>query len=422
MAEKKKRHPSLSLRTQRKVRKMSTVPDFDQDGFEENDSKEFNKRPRGVKIGIFKIIIPVILVVAILISYFVIVSQHPVGIVEYFGSVFASGGSGSGYDVGIFGGKPKYTLSDNGKYFVVTDTSVNCYNSNGKIIFERNHAYADPVIKTSETRYLLYGQGETVVTVSSFTDNLYVNNIDKSIITAAISDSCCYAVATKSDGYDSAVHVYSKTNKKIYEWYSSGETVNALALSKNGKTLAVSTVSVENGKYISNIYFLKFDSADAIMKCSYDDEIVYGLYEAGHDKFCAVFSNNVEFIDYKKNNVKTNKSDYSINVIKELDNKFIVLRSVAANQDQSIIELYKKSGELISSFTVNNYITDFSLKSDNLYLLGISKAYKYDFEGLLCSEADVNYDVQYIEAVSSDAVACIRNSVIEKIILIKTGD
>jgi len=42
--------------------------------------------------------------------------------------------------------------------------------------------------------------------------------------------------------------------------------------------------------------------------------------------------------------------------------------------------------------------------------------------GSLCAEADVNYDALYVEAVSSDSIACVRNSVIEKINLTKTGD
>ena len=422
MAEKKKRRPSLSLRAQRKVRKMATAPDLDEEGYVEKERFASDKSKHSGRFGILKFLIPVMLIVTLLISYFIIVANHPVGIVEYFGSKFASGGSGSGYDLSIFGGKPKYTLSDSGKYYVVTETSVNCYNEGGKVIFERSHAYTEPIIKVAETRYLLYGQGETVITVSSLTDNLYVNNLEKSIITAAISDSGCYAVAAKADGYDSAVYVYNKSNKKIYEWYSSGETVNALALSKDGKTLAVATVSVKDGNFSSNIYFFNFDSADAIMKSSYGDDIVYGLYESGAGRFCAVFSRDIEFIDYKKNTVKTNESDYSVTVVKNINNKFIVLRNVAANQDQSIIEIYKDNGELVSSFSVNNYITDFSFRSDNLYLLGISKVYKYDMLGSLCAEADVNYDALYVEAVSSDSIACVRNSVIEKINLTKTGD
>ena len=422
MAEKKKRRPSLSLRAQRKVRKMSTAPDLDEEGYEEKERFASDKSKHSGRFGILKFLIPVMLIVTLLISYFIIVANHPVGIVEYFGSKFASSGSGSGYDLSIFGGKPKYTLSDSGKYYVVTETSVNCYNEGGKVIFEKSHAYTQPIIKVAETRYLLYGQGETVITVSSLTDNLYVNNLEKSIITAAISDSGCYAVAAKADGYDSAVYVYNKGNKKIYEWYSSGETVNALALSKDGKTLAVATFSVKDGNFSSNIYFLNFDSADAIIKSGYGDDIVYGLYESGAGSFCAVFSRDIEFIDYKKNTVKTNESDYSVTALKNINNKFIVLRNVAANQDQSIIEIYKDNGELVSSFSVNNYITDFSFRSDNLYLLGISKVYKYDMLGSLCAEADVNYDALYVEAVSSDSIACVRNSVIEKINLTKTGD
>ncbi len=418
MAEKKKIRSRMSMRAQRKSRKVYEIHEQDNIASKSKNRIVGNKNSTNKNILLnLKFIIPLVLIVSILISYTCITIQHPVGVFEYFNNLFASSGTGSGYDFEIFGGKPKYTVSADDKYYLVTDTSVNCYNQNGKTIFERKHVYSDPVIKVSETRYILYGQAEAELSVNTLTDSLYTRNFEHNIISAAICDEGSYAVATKADGYDSVVYVFDKSNEKIFEWYSSGETVSALSLSRNGTTLAVATLSVDNGKFVSKIYFLKFDSADAIMKCEYTNEIVYGLYDSGSDAFCAAFSNSIEFINLKSNTTRSYKSDYAINILKRFDDCFIISRSVAVNQDQSIIEIYDRSGEKISSININSSVTDFSYKSGNLYLLETSKVCKYDENGILCSEGNINYDVLYIEYISDNNVACIRNSTIEKVAL-----
>ena len=425
MAYKKRKRPLVSFNSKRKKSKGDYKSSYDEIELGQRVmSSKTRKRNKSLKkqFGLLKIVVPALLIFTICISLICIKANHPVGLFEYFSSLVTSSGTGRGYDTEIFGGKPIYTVSAENKYFAVTNSSVNCYNKNGKVIFEKSHAYSEPVIKFGDTRYILYGQGEKEISVCTLSETLYIKNMENSIITAAISDSGSYAVATKAKLYDSVVFVYNKNNKQVFKWYASGETVNALSLSADGKTLAVSTLAVKDGKFRSNIYILKFNSADAIMKCSYTDNIVYGIYESGSNRFCCVFSNNIEFIDYKKKTNNSNVSEYSVSVVKKLSNRIIVLRTVAANQDQSVIEIYKLNGKLVSSFKVNNYITDFSYKSGNVYLLGISKIFKYDISGKLMAEGDASFDAGFIEVVSKDKVACIRNSLIEKIILSEVED
>ncbi len=418
MAEKKKIRSTMSMRAQRKRARGSEAHGRHYDASEQKNRISRNKvGSKKSNLLSLKFIIPLILVVFIVSSYIFVTINHPVGIFEYFTNLFASSGTGSGYDCEIYGGKPKYTIGADDKYYLVTDTSVNCYNKNGKTIFERSHVYSDPVINVAETRYILYGQSESELTVNTLTDNLYTRNFEHNIISASICDEGSYCVATKADGYDSVVYVFDKNNNKVYEWYSSGEMVSALSLSRNGSTLAVATISVDNGKFVSKIYFLRFDSADAIIKCEYTDDIVYGLYESGSNVFCVVFSDSIEFINYKSNTTKSYKSEYAINIVKSFSDCFVVLRSVDVNQDQSVIEIYDRRGEKVSTLNINSSVTDFSYKSGNLYLLETSKVRKYDTDGNLCSESDVNFDSLYIEYVSDNNVACIRNSTIEKITL-----
>lgn len=385
-----------------------------------SEAKGRKKKKRGRSAT--PIIVLVSVVLAAITAYAVTVTLHPVGVVEYFSGLYASVGSGSGYDINVSGSKPSYTVGAGSLYYTVSDNSVNCYNNGGKVVFERAHSYTDPVIKVSDTRYLLYAQGEKEISVNTLSKTLYTHNFESGIICAAISDSGGYAVATKSGGYDSSVAVFDKNNKKIYEWFSADETVNAIALSSNGKTLAVSTLKVENGKYVSGIYVLRFDSANPIMKRSYTDSVVYQLYAVSNSSVCAVFSDTVEFLNYKKDSVTTHQSEYSVNMVKQVGDRIIVLRTVAANRDDSLFEVYRSDGKKTSSFNVNKYITDFSYKSGKIYVLGLSELAKYDLKGNLLAAAGSSYDALFIEAISDNNVACIRNSVIEKCTLTKTGD
>ena len=93
--------------------------------------------------------IPAVLIIFLAI-YLIILSIHPVGVIEYLKSEYISVGTGSGYDIDINDGKPIYTISDDDKYLVVSSNYVNCHNRNGKTIFEKSHSLSEPVVKLSE--------------------------------------------------------------------------------------------------------------------------------------------------------------------------------------------------------------------------------------------------------------------------------
>ena len=116
-----------------------------------------------------------------------------------------------------------------------------------------------------------------------------------------------FAVATKTDGYSSVVSVFNKNNEKIYEWFSSEDTVNSLSIADNGKSIAVSTLKVVNGKFVSNFYVLRFNSADAVIKKTFEDNVIYQIYPTSSTTYCVVLSDNIEFINYKKNKTTSHK-------------------------------------------------------------------------------------------------------------------
>lgn len=356
------------------------------------------------------------------VSYLVVVMFHPVGLVEYVKSEIASLGYGKGYNIQLNDGKPIYSISNDNKYLIVSPSSVNGYNRNGKILFEKKHSLSEPVVKLSETRYLLYGQGERTLSVNTFSKSLYTLNFQSGIITASVSDSGAFAVATKADGYSSDVSVFNKNNEKIYEWLSPDETVNSLALSSNGNSLAISTIKVVNGKFVSNFYVFRFDSANAVFKRTYEDDVIYQIYPTANTTFCIVLEDNIEFINYKKESVLSNKTEYSVSVIKQCDNKIVAVRTIAANQEESVIEIYNLSGKLKNSFKVECNVIDFSYNANKIYLLDSQQITKYNSSGKTVASAKAEYDTLFIEYISSNSVACIQNSSIDKTDLNQTEE
>lgn len=380
------------------------------------------KKKKKVKFNLTAIIAISGVLVALLITYIVLVSLHPVGVSEFFADRYATLGTGEGYNVSIEEGKPQYTVSADGRYFLITDTAVNCYNQSGKTIFSRSHSYSEPVLKFGDTRYILYGQGENEVSLSTMKETLFTNKFDNGIICANISKAGGYAVATKADGYDSSVSVFDKNNKKIYEWFSPDETINNVAVSDNGKYVMISTISVVDGTFVSSFYVLDFKRSDPIFECKYENLAVYQLYAIGNDRCAVVSEGKLEFINYINNETKKFESEYSISMVKMVGNRFVSISSIASNQEESIVEVYSLKGEQLSRFTVNSFVNDFAFKSDKIYILGLSKVMKYDTEGKLLASTPVDYDSMYIENVNDNEIACVKNTTIDKYKLLAVGE
>ncbi len=379
-------------------------------------------RQRTRKQSRFIIVLVAVLCCIIVLPAVILTVLHPVGIFEYFSYLSRTSGQGDGYSIDITGGKPYYALSNDNTYLLVNDSSVNAYNLAGKIIFERPHSFSKPVVKFGDTRYILYGQGEKELSVNTVDETLYSLSFDGGVLCADISQSGVFAVATKTEGYDSSVAVFDKKNKKIYEWFSSDETINSVKLSKNGKNLAVATIKVEDGSFVSSLYVLEYNSANPISKRVYNDDVIYSLTTPSSNIFCVATSSTVSFLNFKKDTDTSFSDNYGVSLVKDYKGRTVVVRSLAENQEESLVQVYSPSAKQLLSFIVSTSVTDCSYKSGNLYLLDNSKIYKYNSKGKLVAEADIEFDSLYIEAISNNDVALIRNSVVEKCNLARVGD
>ena len=352
--------------------------------------------------------------------YLIISAFHPVGMLEYLSSCYAKIGHGKGYDLSLTGGETLNAIQQSNYYYILSENTVEAYNNGGKNIFSVTHGMSKPVLKTGDTRYLVYSQGEKTLKVHTFNGLHNTFTFDNSILTANISKSGTFAVATKTEGYESKVTVYNKRNKKIYEWFSSDETVISTCLSDNGKRLAVATVKVENGAFVSKVYILKFNSANPTQTYEFEGELIYSLNIAVGNHIYAVLDKNIEFINMVNGNKKSQVTDYSVNIVKKMGNRIVAVKSLEANKNETDIYLYSLTGELKANFKLERGVSDISVKNQRLHILTDSSIVITDKTGRILSEAKCSFDIKNIVALSDSSVAGISNNSLNKYLYDKT--
>ena len=151
-------------------------------------------------------------------------------------------GTGS-YPIELGGTETVNTVSRGSYYYVLSNTDIVAFNNSGKSLFSFTHGYENPVLKVSATRAMVFEQGGNEALIFDLKGLKTTAKTEKSIITGAVSDSGRYALVTLSDKYASAVTVYDKKDNAVYEWYSAENTVNNVAVSPNGKKIAVSSLT-----------------------------------------------------------------------------------------------------------------------------------------------------------------------------------
>ena len=179
----------------------------------------------------------------------------PAGLFETVQTLALSMGGGS-YPIEFQSNHTENVVLRSNYYYVLNDSEVKVISLGGKEIFTYSHGFEKPVIKTAATRAIVFNQGGNDAVIFNLNGICSTITLEKEIINAAIGDDGTYALITSADSYVAAVSVYKKNDKLLYEWYSSSDMVNNVAVSPSGKKIAISTLSTNVGGFNSKLMIL----------------------------------------------------------------------------------------------------------------------------------------------------------------------
>lgn len=338
----------------------------------------------------------------------------PVGIGETLGNAVAVMGSGD-YPIELNGTEVLDSVSKGAYYYILTDNSVSAVSSGGKTIFLKPHGFENPILKTSSTRALVFDQGGDTALIYNLSKLKTTFESKNKIITAAISRCGVFAVVTRSESYASTVSVYDKNSALIYEWYSSSDLVNNVAISPNGKKIAVTTLNSDGGKYKSNLYVLTFDSANPVFSESFEDTVIYGIDSTQRGGFAIVTKNKFEFIKWSKYERREYTNDYSISMLRAGSGGLAAVFNRENDRTDNRLAVFSTSGELKYEFSYSGVISDIEMSGGHIYCMSDNEVSILNNDGSVLRKADCGYGGVRMSVLGSYSVAVITDSGISKL-------
>ena len=373
-----------------------------------NGKKQAKKLRRIVFVSIILVVTIVLFTVSLL---------SPTGLKELYGNFTATFTFKNQFPIELSGTETYSASTDNHYFYLLSDTDVSVISNNGKMAFKDSHGFSNPVLSKSESRCLIYDQNGNGVKIYNAKGCIITQNTKFAIYSADISRDGTFAVATRSDKFTSQVSVYNKKGEFLYEWMCPEESITAVAVAPNGKSIAVGTVNVTNGEFSSSVYVLKFDSADPIFTKKYDGSFLYSINSDSRKNFTVVFENKCDIISWKNQSTLQYSSEYDVNFVKS-NRRYTVIASSRENDDGNYkFSIYANSKKLKKNFSFNGQVDDFCIKSNKIFILSGNTVYLINSDGNVAKKGDSGFGTIKIVPVSSDSCLAIGHNSITKIAL-----
>ena len=135
-------------------------------------------------------------------------------------------------------GNSQVFASYRGGIVVASRESISIFSAGGRELLSSNHSYGNPQLEISNKQVLLYDVGGTQFSLYNSFKKTQEEKLNYTIYGATMAPNGDFAIITKSDKYNSVVMVY-KQNGTVYSYGFSSGRVCSVALSDNGKQLAV---------------------------------------------------------------------------------------------------------------------------------------------------------------------------------------
>jgi len=227
------------------------------------------------------------------------------GITEWVNEISLSGQNGDGYPVSISGLKVSDLCEFNGFTALLTDTAFVAYNKNGNESLNIQHGFASPSVSASAGRSLIYDVGGFGFRIDSISKNIYIEKLEQMIISAEISKSGSYIIATRSKGALGELAVFDSEKNQKYRWFSDEASIIDVSLNDKGDRAAAAVLETKGGEIVSSVLLFQYSKKEPLAKFEFKGSLINNICFVGETTIACVSDN--KFITVKG----PNKEDVS---------------------------------------------------------------------------------------------------------------
>lgn len=300
-------------------------------------------------------------------------------IMDTYYSIFG----GNGYPVDSPGGIVKEMYVSGNDLVVLNDTNLYIYNKNGKMIGNYQHRYPTPILSRSSGRLLTFDRGGKNLRIDAKSSAVKELTLGQTIIAADVAPGGAFAVATTSDKYIAQVQVYNDRQEPSYTWYSSENLVSHVALSQDGKLLAVGCIDAKGGVLASSvkIFQAKAGQVEEISATEFLDENIVWIDYERQNQITIITNKRVVLLNDKGENL--GEFLFGQNRLNrfELGGNHLVLAFGDYTADRYLdFVVLDKECNVTGTKRISSRINDLSAGADGIYLLHDNTLEFYDFQ------------------------------------------
>ena len=305
---------------------------------------------------------------------------------------------GEGYPVkynGTLVSPGNFSIMDKAPVYC-SDTSIVVLNSNAGEYQNRQHAFANPILKTTPSCSIVYNSDASSFKLLNRNNITYNGTADKKILDADISTNGSYGLLTSGSDYLSELSVYKSDNTKKYSYSFADYYINKVSVNGGGTRAALSGLSAKNGSVVSVIYVLDFSQENYMQKYEVEDSYIYDVCYLDNDNVLAV--GNTAAYHINVDNGKKTMIPYKSRTLTTycFSKSYGLLLSLSANPDGRDCDIVavNGNGEKETTVSTDSRIVSLDYKNNKITALIPSEIRIYDLEGKQLTSMKVASDAK----------------------------
>ena len=176
-------------------------------------------------------------------------------------------------------GSTEYVMDELGdNFYLMTDTYLYTYNSDGANIASIQHGFQNPVSDSNSRRVMIYDRNGKGFKFYSRSAEVYSNLLDDTIVFGSIGTGERCAVVTTSSRYSNYLYVFNGEGKQIFRWASPENKIMQVCFSDNDNSIFVSVIGERGGELRLSVMRFDLDNSEsAIWQTETGSSVTYSL-------------------------------------------------------------------------------------------------------------------------------------------------
>ena len=274
---------------------------------------------------------------------------------------------------------------------LLTTENVAVYSPNGKMSFAQPHMFSKPGLSDNGNKAVVFDRGGTGFMLIDDDGVVYEGKADNTIISAEYGKNGTYALGTRVESATSALTVYNKNHKTIFQWNCAYENIVSVCISDNGKYIGVAALGAKNGDLLTNIQYFGVDYKEPLNTQTITGAVPFDLEFTGYNTMTLLTDVGLYTVNRKdKKYVETLKyysSEFNSCDVSE-NGKYLVCLAKYGSENVFEIQLFNGKGKLKTTIQADFPIKDVCMSEKYIFALSEKAITVYNYSGNAVSKID----------------------------------